>query len=140
MNPQEWTLNRMTFTDKSTVGELWIDGAFFCFTLEPTCRDKKSEHPAIPAKRYLINTQYSNRFGRQMPHIANVPDRTDILIHWGNFPTDTEGCILVGETKGPDFIGSSRSTFDKLWTLVQERTKDKLLFITVLGGRAALDA
>lgn len=75
-----------------------------------------------------------------MPHVVDVPDRTDILIHPGNFPSDTLGCILVGQTKGTDYIGESRAAFDKLWPIIQERTDNKMLFITVLGGIAVTEA
>jgi hypothetical protein len=139
-NPQEMTLNRMIFTDKSTIGELWIDSKFFCYTLEPSCRNKANEHPAIPAKRYLVNLQYSNKFGRKMPTLCDVPDRTDILIHWGNFPEDTLGCLLVGGNKGIDFVGNSRATYDKLYPIILKRTDNQMLFLTILGGTGVKDA
>lgn len=52
-----------------------------------------------------------------MPHVENVPNFDGILIHWGNSQKDTEGCILVGETLGPnpDWIGSSRAAFTNLF-------------------------
>jgi hypothetical protein len=136
-NPQEMTLNRMIFTDKSTLGELWLDGKLFCYTLEPTCRAHQKpapEHLAIPAKRYLVNVQYSNKFGKKMPTLVDVPDRTHILIHPGNFPSDTEGCLLVGQTKGVDYIGESRAAFDRLWPIILERADNRMLFLTILGG------
>lgn len=137
--PQEMTLNRMTFTDKSTVGELWIDGNLFCYTLEPTCRQgpKITGLTAIASKRYVIKMDYSNRLGRKMPFLQDVPDFEGIMIHPGNIPSDTHGCILVGQTKGVDYVGESRAAFDRLLPIIVERTKDKPLFITILGGRSS---
>lgn len=137
--PNEMTLNRMVFTDKSTQGEIWLDGKFVCYSLEPTCRSgpKVPDHTAIPAKRYLVNIQYSNKFGKKMPFLVDVPNFEGIMIHPGNFPDDTHGCILVGQTKGVDYVGESRVAFSDLFAIIQERSKDKLFFITILGGRVA---
>lgn len=135
--PQELTLNRTTYTDKSTIGELWIDGNLFCYTLEPCARSgpKVPALTAIPAKRYLVNIQYSNKLGKKMPFLVDVPDFEGIMIHIGNFPSDTKGCILVGLSKGIDYIGESKAAFDKLLPIIHERTDNMMLFLTVLGGR-----
>lgn len=142
MNDMDLTLNRMIFTDKSTIGELWLDGKFFCYTLEPTSRSgpKVPAHTAVPAKRYRIALQYSNKFGKKMPFLMDVPDFEGIMIHPGNFPNDTEGCILTGDTRGIDYVGESRVAFDRLFPIIQERSRDKLFFISILGGTKLKEA
>ncbi len=109
-------LTRKTFTDTSTIGELTVDGAFQCFTLEDVPRDRKIPgKTAIPAGTYEVIINHSPKFGRDMPRLLDVPGFEGILIHFGNKPEDTDGCILVGSSEGKDFIGSSRVAFDALF-------------------------
>jgi hypothetical protein len=60
-----------------------------------------------------------------MPEVLNVPDRDNVTgkdgfriairIHWGNWASDTEGCILVGKSHQTDAIGESRDAFAELY-------------------------
>jgi Family of unknown function (DUF5675) len=107
---------RKEFTDKSTIGELSIDGEFFCYTLEDVVRDVKVfGETAIPAGTYQVSITFSPHFKRDLPLLANVPNYQGVRIHPGNVAADTEGCILVGSTKNKDFIGNSRTTFELLF-------------------------
>jgi hypothetical protein len=108
------TVERKWFTTHSTVGEMSVDGKFFCYTLEPRADQSKGKPYCIPAGEYAVSLAHSARFNRTMPHVTNVPGFTEIMIHPGNFPRDTEGCCLVGATRGPDTVGNSVPTFEKL--------------------------
>lgn len=111
-------LQRTIKTDKSTIGELFIDRVFECFTLEDTERKfgvKVYGETAIPLGTYIVTIEFSPRFGRRVPHIKGVPGFSSILIHPGNTAVDTEGCLLVGKTHAPDFIGQSRLAFEGLF-------------------------
>lgn len=46
-----------------------------------------------------------------MPHVEGVDGFVGILIHWGNWAVNTEGCTLVGTIKGTDFVGHSKIAF-----------------------------
>lgn len=131
------SLHRRIFTDKSTIGDLYFDGAFFCSTLEdPVRRTKITGETAIPPGRYRVTIEPSPRFKRLMPRLKDVPGYSGVLIHWGNFPTDTDGCILVGEhapETASDFISSSRKTFDELYKKLEVR-KEQEMWITITGG------
>lgn len=120
----EMMLWRDTFTDKSSEGKLLVDGIFECFTLEDVTRPagapKIFGQTAIPYGTYDVIIAYSPHFNRQMPHLLNVPNFSGILIHYGNRPADTEGCILVGRDKGDDFIGSSVLAFDALYSKISD--------------------
>lgn len=106
---------RDTFAENSTIGKMLIDGAFFCYTLEDTIRDTKiAGETAIPYGTYKVIVNMSNRFKRLMPLLLNVPNFSGVRIHNGNQKDHTHGCILVGATKGKDFIGDSKVTFNKL--------------------------
>lgn len=58
--------------------------------------------------------------------IKNVPMRSNILIHVGNYTSDILGCILVGDSvrdinnDGKYDVTNSRNTFNKLMNLLPE--------------------
>jgi hypothetical protein len=116
----EITVNRGPGDAKSVLGELTIaHPAFHCFTLEPPYRTDGTKPRAIPAATYNVSIRLSPRFQRDMPHVENVPGFSEIMIHWGNFPKDTEGCLLVGASEQMDFVSESRATFAPLFNLIQ---------------------
>lgn len=109
-------LKRLHKTQNSTIGELTVDGLFQCYTLEDIEREVKiKSETAIPKGTYKVIINHSNRFKRLLPLLIDVPGFEGIRIHSGNSNHDTEGCILVGETRSKDFIGKSRKAFDKLF-------------------------
>lgn len=131
-------LKRLIFTGKSTIGELFIDGEFYCNTLEDAVREEKVYgKTAIPAGRYEVVIDYSNRFKKKMPHILNVPGFEGIRIHTGNRPGDTEGCILLGMTKGEDFIGRSRDAYGKFFYILEAGLENGKVFIEITEGERA---
>lgn len=97
----------------SVKGEMFLDGGFFCFTLERI-------EVMIPAGTYPVELRQSPRFGTEVPWIKDVPGRQWIEIHYGNFPADTEGCVLVGYGEGKEVIWTSRKAFDDLVKLIRE--------------------
>jgi hypothetical protein len=136
----EITVVRKWFTEKSTIGEMSINGQFFCYTLEDKMRPEGVKIPketAIPMGRYEIMLGYSDRFQRLVPRVLNVPMFTGILVHSGNSAVDTEGCLLVGMTKENDnFIGKSRVAFDALMQKLQRAIKVEKVFITITAAEA----
>ena len=125
----ELIVTRQIFTEESTVGSLSIDGKFQCFTLEDVQREIEGEpvaswkipgKTAIPKGKYEVVIDFSPHFGHDLPHILNVPGYTGVRIHPGNDDEDTEGCILVGLTRSPNFVGQSRNAFDNLFPLLDE--------------------
>lgn len=97
-------LKRIAKKDAYTIGKLYIDGVYFCDTLEDKVRDliveKKVMHEtAIPPGSYKVVVNKSPKFQRELPRLLDVPYFEGILIHRGNTARDTSGCILVGENK-----------------------------------------
>ena len=117
-------VQRQVQDEISTTGELLIDGAHACYTLEPA--------KPIPTGTYDLVIDYSQRFKRLMPHVMNVPGYEGIRIHWGNWAKDTEGCTLVGETDGKDFVGKSVDEFNVLFRELQSGLSDGPVTITYL--------
>lgn len=120
-------LYRHTFGSVSTIGDLFVDGGYFCKTLEDADRklecdgEKLYGRTAIPRGAYDVIIDYSQRFKRELPHVLNVPGFEGIRIHPGNKAEDTEGCILVGANVVNDnFISDSKFTFIRLMTRLEE--------------------
>jgi hypothetical protein len=114
------TVKRDQFTAQTTGGRLFIDGVFQCFTLEPVTRNDDVKPRAIPAGTYTLDIRFSPKHGRDVPHVENVPGFDEIEIHIGNFPQDTIGCCLVGQSRSTDFVGQSHGAFDALFAKLQK--------------------
>lgn len=128
----EMHLKRIQFTKISTIGELWLGDWLECLTLEDCVRKVKIDKiTAIPAGRYQIIITPSLRFQRPLPLLLNVPNYSGVRIHPGNTDKDTEGCILVGKTRGVDFIGESRDAFAALFPKIEEVLKNAKLWIRI---------
>ena len=111
-------VKRLEFKDTHTVGKLYINGVYECFTLEDAVRNgtKIIGKTAIPIGEYKLIVDASVRFKQDMPHILDVPDFTGVRIHSGNTSADTDGCILLGSTwAGKDFIGNSKIAYKKFF-------------------------
>lgn len=93
-----------------TIGRLYVNGKYFCDTLEDTDRGLTSlmseaqireikvyAKTAIPIGSYNVVVNKSPKFQRLLPRLLNVKGYTGILIHRGNRAEHTAGCILVGE-------------------------------------------
>ncbi len=98
-----------------TIGRLYIDGVFKCYTLEDQFREVKVKGDTrIAAGTYPVELVHSPRFtpiyGHKMLHVMNVPKFEGILIHPGNTEADTEGCLLVGKRIGS--LNSKRAVLD----------------------------
>lgn len=125
------TIKRLYKTDTSVIGELLIDGIFECFTLEDIERAVKIKgETAIPKGTYRVIINESNRFKRLLPLLIDVPNFEGVRIHSGNSNHDTEGCILVGQTRNKNYIGQSRKAFDKLFKKMQAAKNITLTIIS----------
>ena len=92
-------------------------------TLEPPA---SGAHPAIPAGEYPLRLdvvsprfarsprRWSAAWGARLPRLMQVPGREGILIHPGNRPADSSGCVLIGRAVSPLRLGESVATFHRL--------------------------
>ena len=102
-----------------TVGDLYLNNRWVCNTLEPRCIDwsrqqKVPGETAIPPGTYPVEMLHSKRFNRLMPFLMDVPQFEGVMIHTGNSPKQTKGCILVGYNTVRGLVLKSREAFDKL--------------------------
>lgn len=117
-------LVRFFDSGKSTIGELYFGDEFICHTLELPWKSNERRVSAIPAGEYKVTIRpagESSKFPYEHLELHDVPNRTKILIHAGNKPSHTLGCILVG-THGAqdDWISSSKSALKKLLSAVKD--------------------
>jgi hypothetical protein len=128
----ELQVKRTDFTDNSTIGELSVNGQFECYTLEDMVRPVKiAGKTAIPAGRYEVIIDLSQRFGRLLPLLLNVPDFEGVRIHPGNTAANTEGCILVGDEKSQDLVGKSRAAFDRLFAKLSAAAEKEKIYLEI---------
>lgn len=104
---------RKYFCKDYIIGDVYLNNekTFICNSLEPSL---SSVHPAIPCGSYPIEFRYSYKFNRYMPFLANTRERVGIMIHSGNLPSETHGCILLGLNTEKGKVTSSRKVFEPL--------------------------
>ena len=147
--------------DKSTLvhtfdNQLLSKDTYLCDTLEPTWRNllgiklktaevdarysrksgkkarKVAGHTAIPEGSYPVVLTYSPRFKRWLPLLLSVPNFEGIRIHAGNYPDDTQGCILVGENKFEGMVVNSRIWLQRLIDAMEAaRDRGESIWITI---------
>jgi len=106
------TVKRIARNPLYTIGKMYLDGKYFCDTLEDTDRGLRKDTPlaeikrikvmhqtAIPAGTYKVIVNMSPAKKRLLPRLLDVPGFEGILIHRGNTANCTSGCLLVGENK-----------------------------------------
>lgn len=113
-------LKRVAYRPTYTIGKLYLNGRYFCDTLEDKYRGDNLEKTkvkgktAIPRGTYRGIFNYSPKFKKYLPLLMDVPYFTGIRIHSGNTAEDTEGCILVGENLEVGKVLNSRVTYNRL--------------------------
>ncbi|WP_350308227.1 DUF5675 family protein [Gabonibacter massiliensis] len=88
------------YTDR-TLGSILFRNNLYVRTLEPPYYPPghprhNARRTAVPLGLYRLKFHDSPRFGPSKIYLSDVPHRSGILIHAGNTPPDTTGCILVG--------------------------------------------
>lgn len=123
----EILLRRIAFKEDYTIGRLYVNHKLLCDSLEPLSahfsnRDNeeliiKRKHDgiiAIPTGTYKVQMSISSKFHRLMPYIIGVKGFDGIMIHPGNYPKDTLGCILPGWNRRKGMVCGSRSAFAEI--------------------------
>lgn len=98
------TLKRGKPNGTAVVGQLFINGMFECYTLE-------NSEVIIPQGSYNVVLYDSPMAGHVVPLLQNVPERSMIEIHSGNYIKDSKGCILVGRQHTADSVYESKLAF-----------------------------
>jgi hypothetical protein len=143
------TLSRVNTKKNYTIGCLYDSSVgryrkeFLCYTLENGHRDKKVRGKTrIPEGVYEITLRkvgghhhkYKRRyfFHKGMLWLRKVPNFTNILIHAGNYPKDTDGCILVGSEVRDCWLGNSVVTYCKIYPRIAEKILTESVYIEII--------
>ena len=96
-----------------------------CKCVEPTPQG----HP------YVVVTAWSPGWKQLKPYLVDVPGRSGVMIHPGNNPGDSTGCILVGKRTASGFVAHSRMTFEPLYERIAQDYKDgKGVTLEIVGA------
>lgn len=114
----------------STLGALYINDVFVCWTLEDVIREpgpaprtslvqwvmtwKVPGRTAIPAGRYDVVMEWSPRFQMTLPELKGVPGFSETKFHAGNRHEDTEGCLLTGAGRTSNMVTDSRAALSQV--------------------------
>ena len=139
-------LHRIYFSPEYTIGKLFIDGQYFCDTIEDVNRDlnkdgdlldpgeaKVMHKTAIPFGKYEVIVNVSNRFKRYLPLLLNVPGFDGIRIHNGVDETSSSGCIIVGKNTEKGKVTQSREYMNLLTDkLLSDQKKSLKSYIKIV--------
>ena len=148
----ELRLERKYKKERYTIGNLYVDGVWFCNTIEDRDRGLRQYLPlsvnqkrkiknetAIPTGRYRVTLGVKspkmsqrpayNFCNGYVPRLVNVPAFDGILIHIGNTEKDSAGCIIVGENKVKGKVINSTETFKKLYDVL--KSAEDNIYITI---------
>ena len=130
----EIAIKRIAKRPAYTIGKMYIDGKYFCDTIEDTDRGLRQDmqvteikrikvmhETAIPAGTYKVIVNMSPAKGRLLPRLLDVPGFEGILIHRGNTAADSSGCIIVGENKVVGKVINSTYYESKLVELLKDK-------------------
>lgn len=142
-------LKRIAKRNTYTIGKLYINGEYFCDTVEDKDRGLKQSmslnqirttkvmlQTAIPCGTYEITMNtispkyskvkwYVDKCGARVPRLLNVPGFDGVLIHTGNTANDSSGCIIVGRNTVVGKVTESKQTFEKLYPKLKEASNNK---------------
>lgn len=99
-------LFRLERSNQGTFGRV-IFGDFYCYTAELPWRNNERNISCIPPGEYKTEIRISPKYGK-VYWLREVPNRSYILIHPGNWAGDTSkgyrsdvnGCIVLGQKQG----------------------------------------
>lgn len=111
-------------------GYVSVNGSIVGYTLELPYRNNQSSISSIPAGKYDATIKFEGSKGPYTKEgfritLLDVPDRSGIQIHIGNYPTEIEGCILVGTKVNPDTctLEGSAAAYQTLKKAVYEQAE-----------------
>lgn len=137
------TLERKYLNEKSTEGNLYINGKWFCHTIEDKVRAKAGlwqrikkvyAQTAIPYGKYPVQVTWSNRFKRPLTGVFNVPDFEGIRIHNGTNELSSAGCVIVSYLHDPKnhCLINDKAAMNDLCDIVEKYQKTEKVWLDIV--------
>lgn len=136
------TVIRDTYSDMGTFGKLYIDGKFFCYTVEQLWKDNLPEVSCIPEGTYQLKLRFSPIVQKSSDgefsegyEITNVPGRKYVMVHAANTFDQLKACLACGDSLG--FVNNkwavlnSKTTFKKLMHKLEEKNDWEMLITNI---------
>ena len=137
-------LKRIALKPNYTIGKLFINGTYYCDTIEDKVIDlnkngkfddglnKVMHQTAIPYGTFKVVVNYSPKFKRELPRLLDVPYFEGILIHNGSDQNSSSGCIIVGENKTVGKVTNSTFYMNNLTARIKDaQNKGETTTITI---------
>ena len=137
-------LKRIALKPNYTIGKLFINGTYYCDTIEDKVIDlnkngkfddgltKVMHQTAIPYGTFKVVVNHSPKFNRELPRLLDVPYFEGILIHNGNDQNSSSGCIIVGENKTVGKVTNSTFYMNNLTARIKDaQNKGETITITI---------
>lgn len=137
-------LKRIALKPNYTIGKLFINGTYYCDTIEDKVIDlnkngkfddgltKVMHQTAIPYGTFKVVVNHSPKFNRELPRLLDVPYFEGILIHNGSDQNSSSGCIIVGENKTIGKVTNSTFYMNNLTARIKDaQNKGETTTITI---------
>lgn len=137
-------LKRIALKPNYTIGKLFINGTYYCDTIEDKVIDlnkngkfddgltKVMHQTAIPYGTFKVVVNHSPKFNRELPRLLDVPYFEGILIHNGSDQNSSSGCIIVGENKSVGKVTNSTFYMNNLTARIKDaQNKGETTTITI---------
>jgi Family of unknown function (DUF5675) len=112
--PVKLRIERQHIGKNCTSGQISLEGSIVGYTLERPWQGNIPLISSIPPGRYNGHVR-KNTNDRWRIELTDVPGRTNVQLHVGNFVADGLGCVLIGANLSQDLcaLTDSKKTFDK---------------------------
>lgn len=137
-------LKRIALKPNYTIGKLFINGTYYCDTIEDKVIDlnkngkfddgltKVMHQTAIPYGTFKVVVNHSPKFNRELPRLLDVPYFEGILMHNGSDQNSSSGCIIVGENKTVGKVTNSTFYMNNLTARIKDaQNKGETTTITI---------
>lgn len=131
-------LTRTKDTGTQMEGTLKVGDDFYCDTLERPDKNNQRRISCIPPGTYFVRWGFMNSISKNHYEVLNVPGRSAIFIHGGNYFLDSHGCILLGTFKDIDINKDGQEDLTgsmKALTAFENFMEKKDFYLKIVDGR-----
>ena len=116
-------------TDEAMLGQIYVGGEEIGYTLEQPWNNNQEGESCIPPGEYVayIRDKETSRWDYNPIQLIDVFNRSYIQVHIGNYPANTQGCILIGKGRGHNAVWNSEDAYDELMSKLDKTKEIKVI-------------